>query len=131
MVSPLSGQLWTVDPSIEVRPKKFTNAAGSGWENNEWILPALNQIEGGPIQDSGGMCLTVVGDIVELRNKEMYNKQLWKTEGGVEFRLKNEAGSHYLTAVTTGSLAGKFSILQIISNNLIHSHQVLEFPKIS
>ena len=97
-----------MNPSIEVRPKKFTNAAGSDWEDNEWILPALDPIEGGPIQDSGGMVLAVEADTdtVVLRNKEMYSKQLWKKEG-TEFRLKNEAGPHYLTAVTTGTLAGK------------------------
>ena len=75
MVLPISGQQWTVDMNIEVGPKKFTNAAGSGWtyENKEWILPALDSIEGGPIQDSEDMVLTVDDTAVKLQAKKMYN----------------------------------------------------------
>ena len=98
-----------MDDNIEVRPKMLSNVVSAAWTHmdKKWILPAVGIDEGGPIQESGGMVLTVDGNAVELENKKKYNKQLWKKEG-TEFRLKNEAGSHYLTAVTTGTLAGKF-----------------------
>ena len=97
---------WTVED--KAGPKKFLNAQNPKFKDNEWILPARGE-EGGPIQDSGGMVLTNDENGVVLKDKMMYNKQKWIKEGtGDYFRLKNDAGSQYLTAVSIATLAGEF-----------------------
>ena len=96
-------------------PKTFLTIGPLTIENSEWalkdrkwILPAIGK-EGGPIQDSGGMVLTNDENGVVLKDKMMYNKQKWIKEGtGDYFRLKNDAGSQYLTAVSIATLAGEF-----------------------
>ena len=118
--STVDSALSRVHTNSEVRPKMLSNVVSAAWTHmdKKWILPAVGTDGEGPIQESGGKVLTVVGNAVQLQDKKMYNKQKWKKEAvsvGDYFRLNHVDDSnpsnilhHYLTAVTTGTLAGKF-----------------------
>ena len=97
-----TGQLWKFDKY------KLQNKEGDWtYKDSEWILPAVGD-EGGPIQNSEGMVLTVDDDDkVQLEIKdETFNKQKWEKQDTMDsfFRL-NTDGNH-LTAATNKILTG-------------------------